>query len=145
MAFKKNDKIIPSDLKGDEKILLVEDDKLVRSVIVEVLNNYGYVMLTASNGQDGFEVFLKNQYELDLVIADVIMPKMSGIELSQEIEKVHPKTKLFFMSGYSEQVNNLEDMGVNYIKKPFDPLDLVKKIRYVLDLKPIMDEGEISS
>jgi len=144
LAFKKNDKIIPSDLKGGEKILLVEDDKLVRSVIVEVLNNYGYEMLTASNGQEGFEVFKKYQFDLSLVIADIIMPKMSGIELSQEIEKENPNAKVLFMSGYSEQVNNLEDMGVNYIKKPFDPLDLVKKIRYVLDLKPIMDEGEVT-
>lgn len=133
LAFKKNEKIIPSDLKGGEEILLVEDDKLVRSVIVEVLQNYGYKMLTASNGQEGFETFKNNNKTLNLVIADVIMPKMNGIELAREIEKENPGTKILFMSGYSEQVNNLEEMGVNYIKKPFDPLDLVKKIRYVLD------------
>ncbi|MBN2279187.1 MAG: response regulator [Candidatus Marinimicrobia bacterium] len=133
LTFKKNEKIIPSDLKGRERILLVEDDKLVRSVIVEVLNNYGYKMLTSSNGIEGYEVFSQNKNDLDMIIADVIMPKMNGIELAEKIEKEHPATKILFMSGYSEQVNNLEDMGVNYIKKPFDPLELIKKIRYVLD------------
>jgi signal transduction histidine kinase len=140
LAFKKDDKIIPTDLKGNEKILLVEDDKLVRSVIVEVLTNYGYRMVTASNGVDGLETFQKVGDSIDLVIADVVMPKMSGIELVKEIEKLNENIRVLFMSGYSEQVNNLEDMGVNYIKKPFVPLDLVKKIRYVLDMKPILPE-----
>ncbi len=137
LAFKKNDQIIPTDLKGDERILLVEDDKLVRSVIVEVLANYGYKMVTAANGVEGLENFKKMGDDIDLIIADVVMPKMSGIDLVNQIKDDKPELKSLYMSGYSEQVNNLDDMGVNYIKKPFDPLDLVKMIRIILDTKPV--------
>lgn len=137
LAFKKNEQIIPTDLKGDERILLVEDDKLVRSVIVEVLTNYGYKMITAANGVEGLETFAKMGNDIDLIIADVVMPKMSGIDLINQIKNDKPDIKSLYMSGYSEQVNNLDDMGVNYIKKPFDPLDLVKMIRIILDTKPV--------
>ncbi|MFP4548165.1 MAG: ATP-binding protein [Fidelibacterota bacterium] len=137
LAFKKNEQIIPTDLKGDERILLVEDDKLVRSVIVEVLTNYGYKMITAANGVEGLETFAKMGNDIDLIIADVVMPKMSGIDLINQIKNDKPEIKSLYMSGYSEQVNNLDDMGVNYIKKPFDPLDLVKMIRIILDTKPV--------
>ncbi len=137
LAFKKNEQIIPTDLKGDERILLVEDDKLVRSVIVEVLTNYGYKMITAANGVEGLETFAKMGDDIDLIIADVVMPKMSGIDLVNRIKNEKPDIKSLYMSGYSEQVNNLDDMGVNYIKKPFDPLDLVKMIRVILDTKPV--------
>ena len=137
LTFQKDDKIIPGDLKGNERILLVEDDQLVRSVIVEVLNNYGYNLITAANGIEGLETYKKSKNKIDLVIADIVMPKMSGTELIEEIVKIDKEIKVLFMSGYVEKVHNLQDQGLNYIKKPFDPLDLVKKIRFVLDTKII--------
>lgn len=137
LTFHKDEKIIPTDLRGSETILLVEDDKLVRSVMVEVLHNYGYKIITANDGEDGLAKFKSSDEKINLVIADIVMPKMGGMELVGEIEKNQSNVKVLFMSGYVEKIHNLHHAGLNYIKKPFDPLDLVKKIRFVLDTKNV--------
>lgn len=133
ISFQKDEKIIPTELRGSETILLVEDDKLVRSVMVEVLNNYGYTIISATDGVDGLKIFNENDKTIDLVITDIVMPKMSGTDFVKEIEKIQKDIKVLYMSGYVEKVHDLQHKGLNYIKKPFDPLDLVKKIRFVLD------------
>ena len=91
LAFQKDEKIIPTDLRGKETILLVEDDKLVRSVMVEVLNNYGYHIITANDGVEGLETYAEKGEHIDLVITDVVMPKMNGTELVKEIEKLQKR------------------------------------------------------
>ncbi len=130
---------IPRDTgvyKGDETVLLVEDRDVVRNLVKRVLENYGYKVLWANDGEDALHVCTKNKDDIDLVLTDVVMPKMSGKELYLEISKIIPGLKIIYMSGYTSnaiQRHGVLEEGTNFIQKPFRPEELAKKVRQVLD------------
>jgi len=130
----------PKDLTkvkgGTETILIVEDNKQVRSLLKEVLSNAGYHILEAVDGDDAIKVFHKNKNNIYLLILDVIMPKKNGKEVYAEIKKVKSDMKVIFVSGYSAEVihkKGILEVGLNFISKPVSPDELLIRVRNVLD------------
>ena len=124
-----------SDNRGTETIMLVEDDDMVRKMSGDILTGLGYTVLDAENGEDALQVCSRSQGKVDLLLTDVVMPKMSGPELATKMQELCPETKVLFMSGYTENAivkhGVLED-GVNFIPKPITPRSLSQAVRKVL-------------
>ena len=126
---------IPAYL-GSETILVVEDEPAVRSMIVRVLEERGYTILTAGNGAEAMEIDELHSGTFDALITDIIMPRMGGKELSEKIKARHPDIRVLFMSGYTDDSivhHGILDPGVEFMQKPFSPLALAKKVRAMLD------------
>jgi len=130
----------PKDLTkvkgGTETILIVEDNKQVRSLMKEILSNAGYHIKEAVDGDDAIKVFHKDKDNIHLLILDVIMPKKNGKEVYSEIKKVKSDIKVIFVSGYSADVihkKGILEVGLNFISKPVSPDELLKKVRDVFD------------
>jgi two-component system, cell cycle sensor histidine kinase and response regulator CckA len=85
---------------GRATILLVDDDPLVRRVVAQVLLRFGYDVIEADCGPTGLECFLRHRKRVDLVVSDVLMPRMSGPEMIREIHRVDPSARVVFMTGY---------------------------------------------
>jgi PAS domain S-box-containing protein len=134
VAYKKS--IDKDDLRGDECILLVEDDDQVRRYAGTVLKMYGHKVFETADGQEAAQLFIDKQKEIDLVISDMIMPKMNGIELSKKLHDIKNNIKILLISGYTENHLSNEDISkkkINYLQKPFSGKELMIKVREILD------------
>ena len=132
----KEDKSPTAIPSGNETILLVEDNDAVRNVIRLLLEEFGYKVIEATDGDDSIRVFSEYREEINLIISDIIMPKKNGKEMFEEVKKIKPEIKALFMSGYSADVisqNGVLDKDMYFIQKPANPSDLLNKIREVLD------------
>ncbi len=121
---------------GHERILLVEDNDNVRGLVKRILDSFDYDVLEAENAERALELCSDAGDEIDLLLTDVIMPRIDGRELAEQIRKRLPTLKVLFMSGYPG--NRLQDHGVlsdstDFIPKPFEPEDLAQKVREVLE------------
>lgn len=132
---KKKEKELESiDFNGyGKKILVVEDEEFLRNIIYEILSKNGYDVELVGDGKEALKKFRKNIY--DLVISDMIMPKMNGIILFKEMKKVRENFKILFMSGYTDNI--LKDEGIDFsnipfIVKPFRSFELLKKVKEIL-------------
>ena len=126
-----DEKIIPN-----ETILIVEDQADVRELITQVLIQYGYNIIEATDGEDALEKCKKYKKEIHLLITDVIMPKLNGLELRDQIVAHYPEIKVIFMSGYADNViakMGILDIDKVFIEKPFLPSDLMSKIKEILN------------
>lgn len=120
---------------GNETILLVEDEDIVRAITSEVLERLGYKILEAENGEEAMERASQYEGEIHLLLTDVIMPKMNGKDLAVKLTTLRPNIRVLFMSGYNEDViseKGILNKGIHYINKPFSPANIAKKIREVL-------------
>ena len=120
-----------------ERVLVAEDDPAVLDATVRMLSRNGYEVIQASSGEKALEVIQKQPEPVDLLLADVVMPRMSGRELASHIRVVHPETKIIFMSGYTgDMIGRHGVLGddENYIQKPFTAEELLRKISDVLQL-----------
>jgi CheY-like chemotaxis protein len=122
---------------GTETILVVEDEKSLRTLAVRVLKHSGYRVLEASDGPEALKVWHEHYREVDLLVTDVIMPGgMSGGKLADQLRSEKPGLKVIYMSGYSGDVAgiglNLRD-GRQFLQKPFPPSKLVQTVREYLD------------
>ena len=126
---------------GTETILVLEDDIGVRHISVRVLRGLGYDVIEAANGDDAQQLFAQSgERKIDLLLTDMVMPKMSGRHFADWLRKTSPKTKVVFVSGYLEESLHPRDRldeGTFFLAKPFDPEQLARKIREVLDSKAI--------
>jgi len=123
-------------LQGSETILLVEDQHIVRKLTREILESYGYKVIEARNGEDALGIYAKNNYPIDLLLTDVVMPKIGGFELAEKLLKITPQIRVLFTSGYTENSkvkHNLINTVTNFIQKPFAPESLALKVREILD------------
>jgi PAS domain S-box-containing protein len=123
-------------LGGTETILLAEDDQDVRSLATTVLRNSGYQVVEAVDGLDALNKYLAHNQVVDLVILDVIMPRMSGREALDRIRAVNPDTKALFLSGYTADVLSSKGLFTNaigFLPKPMSPMELLNKVREILD------------
>lgn len=121
---------------GSETILLAEDDAMVRRLSQAVLEDAGYTVLAACNGQEALETFESNTGKIDLVLLDVIMPKLSGRAVYDQIRKTRPQLRTLFISGYNMETvhtNFALAEGLTLIQKPCRREDLLRKVREVLD------------
>ena len=121
---------------GSETILLVEDAAPVRRAAVEVLNVLGYRVFEAGNGEQAIHIAELMEEPIHLLLTDIVMPRMNGRELAEQIKIRHPETAVLYMSGYDDDI--VSDQGVlgedvHFLNKPFSPLTLADKVRSVLD------------
>jgi CheY-like chemotaxis protein len=122
---------------GTETILVVEDEKSLRTLAVRILKHSGYRVLEASDGPEALKVWLEHYREVDLLVTDIIMPGgLSGGKLADQLRAEKPGLKVIYMSGYSGEVAgtglNLRD-GRKFLQKPFSPAKLVQTVREYLD------------
>jgi CheY-like chemotaxis protein len=124
---------------GSEKILLVEDDAMVRDVVVKHLARLGYRVVSAVNGSEALEV-LKREGGFDLLFTDIVMPGgLNGRQLGDEARRLYPDLRVLLTSGYAENavVNDGRlDHGVHLLNKPYHRSDLAMKIRDALAQEP---------
>ena len=120
---------------GTETLLVADDEPEVRKYIKFVLEDFGYKVLEASDGDEAVEIFQANKDAVKLLLLDVLMPGKSGKEVYEIIKKIQPRVKVLFLSGYEDSA--LEDMGLSvkefsFIAKPVSPWDILKKVGDVL-------------
>src|SRR6266436_1546449 len=124
------------DHKGTQTILIAEDDHTVRQVLRDALHLSGYKILEAANGRDGWELFQQHQHDIQLVITDVLMPKMNGRKLALLINTIRPTVRIIYISGHpTDAITDRGGVlleGVDFLEKPFTNADVIRKVRDVL-------------
>jgi CheY-like chemotaxis protein len=121
--------------RGKESVLIVEDDRTVRTMIVSALEQCGYKIREATDGVEALQ-WLESGERFDLVVTDVIMPRMSGKELYERVKKFSPASKVLFISGYTDDVlahSGFLSEGAAFLEKPFSPARMARKVRDILD------------
>ncbi|MBZ0154828.1 MAG: response regulator [Alphaproteobacteria bacterium] len=121
---------------GSETILIAEDDAGVRLVLKEFLEEYGYRVIEAADGEEAVRLFEENRERVHLALIDVIMPKKNGREVFEEMRAAVPDVRVLFMSGYTADIisrNGVIESGFSFISKPVEPDKLLATIRTVLD------------
>ena len=122
--------------RGNETILFVEDDEMVRQMVLDILEKLGYVVLSANNAYECHELFQEHSGKIDLLLADVILTDMSGKNLYEKLTAQKPDLKVMYMSGHTKDVINhhgIISKDMYFLHKPFSAQDLAKKIRHILD------------
>ncbi len=122
--------------RGKEYILLAEDDARVRKTTKAIIEEFGYRVIEAMDGEDAVRKFNENRDAIQLLVMDVIMPGKNGKEAYEEIKAIKPKVKVLFLSGYSNDIihkKGILDESLNFLSKPASPVALLSKIREVLD------------
>ncbi len=121
---------------GHETVLLVEDEPMLRELGTTVLEELGYRVLCAENGVDALRLMSENPtVGIDLLLTDVVMPKMGGRELAERLRPIHPKAKVIFCSGYTEDAilhSGSLEAGVFFLQKPYSVAAVAQKVRDVL-------------
>lgn len=115
------------------RILIVEDDPTLSMIISETLQRDGFEILTAGNGEEGLKMFTR--HGADLIVADVMMPRMDGFEMGRQIRQINRSVPLLFLTAKSEIddiVEGFELGGNDYLKKPFKMLELIVRIKALL-------------
>ena len=125
--------------RGTETLLLVEDDGDVRDMAGRVLQNQGYTLLEAGDGQEALEIAHSHPEPIHLLLTDLVMPIMNGKSLAGQLVQAYPDIKILFTSGYPGETiarHGLLEPGVNFLQKPFSPKDLAWHVRRALDSRP---------
>ncbi|MBI4056634.1 MAG: response regulator [Elusimicrobia bacterium] len=131
----KKDSEPPRSIKGEETVLVVEDEEIVRFLIRRALTLYGYSVLEAPNGEEALKI-CREQGPIHILVTDMVMPHMSGSNLAKEVTQMRPQTKVLYLSGYSDSVVTQDGVireGIHFLQKPFTPDALAKKVREVLE------------
>ncbi len=122
--------------EGSETILLVEDDESLLRILSLLMRERGYEVLAARDGEEALGLALRHLPEIDLLVSDLVMPKMLGKALADKLHQEKPEVQVLFFSGYL--LDDLADPdlsgpGFHFIQKPFSIEDVLKKARQILD------------
>jgi PAS domain S-box-containing protein len=123
------------DFKGNETILIAEDEESVREFLKDILEVYGYKVYLASDGEDAIAKYNEHKDNIDMVILDVVMPKKNGKEVYSFIKDANPDIKAIFISGYTQDIltsKGIYEEGLEFIAKPLEIQRLMAKIRSIL-------------
>lgn len=129
--------------QGTETILLVEDDAMVREMTCEILEAHGFNVLKAGDVDTALALCQRYKGHIDLLLTDIVMPKSNGLELAKQLKGLRPHLRTLYMSGYTNNsiaYRGESDEDIAFIQKPFDPEDLIGKIRDVLDAPSMKNE-----
>jgi CheY-like chemotaxis protein len=133
-----------------ETVLLADDEDIVRGVVRETLERFGYEVLEAADGPEALEVAERHDGQIDLLLTDVRMPRMNGVELAGRLRATQPHLRVLFMSGLAEDevARELEQRpGVHFVDKPMTPTALLQRVREALEADgaelPPGDEGQV--
>ena len=119
-------------VRGDETVLLVEDEPAVRALMQRVLRSLGYLVLTASEGREALAVAAAHPGTIHLLLTDLVMPEMGGLELAEALVALRPETRVLVCSGYAGD----PDLGSRrhaLLPKPYSPGLLAQRVRETLD------------
>jgi PAS domain S-box-containing protein len=136
--------------KGTERVLLVEDEPMVRGLMARTLRGLGYQVLEAADGKEGLRVATELAGDLDLVVTDVVMPRMTGRELVEQVRRVRPDVEVLFISGYPDDENAPSrprpsiEPGAAFLQKPFVMAELARTVRALLDARGTVAAGSAS-
>jgi signal transduction histidine kinase/CheY-like chemotaxis protein len=135
-GFETKESRLPAAARGNETVLLVEDEPAILKIATTILKLEGYTVVAA--GTPGEAIYLAKEHagDIHLLLTDVVMPEMNGRDLAKNILSLYPQLKLLFMSGYTANViayQGILDEGVNFIQKPFSKRELTVKVQEVLD------------
>lgn len=122
--------------KGAETILLVEDENAVRTLSKLILQSSGYTVLEAQEGEEAVRLAHQFPGPIHLLVTDVVMPRMSGRQLAEQLVQAKPHLRTLFISGYTDEAvlrHGVLEANVAFLQKPFNPIDLAHKVREVLD------------
>jgi nitrogen-specific signal transduction histidine kinase/CheY-like chemotaxis protein len=126
---------ITASFRGEETILLVEDEDVLRGLLAKFLRLYGYTVVEARHGGEALLACERHQGPIHLMVTDVVMPQMSGRELADRLTPLRPEMKIIYMSGYTEDAlvqHGVADLSVAFLQKPFKPIELARQVRAVL-------------
>ena len=129
-------RVCAESLCGDETVLLVEDEEPVRNVVSKILRRAGYCVLTAIDVDDALRMGQQYPGTIDLLLTDVLMPKLNGRQLAEQFNALRPTTKILLMSGYTPDPALLKgtvSLVLQFIPKPLTADQLLSKVRSVLD------------
>ena len=121
--------------RGKGTILLVEDNDAVRMVGHRALTRSGYTVLDAADGEEGLEVAAGYPGHIDLVVTDVVMPRMGGREMARRLAETRPETRIIFTSGFIENSmlrTDIFEPGAHFLPKPYGPTELIRQAMEVL-------------
>ncbi len=124
---------------GHETILVVEDNNQIRDITAKILMDHGYMILTASNGEEAVGIMKNSEQPIDLVFTDLVMPRMGGREVYEAAVHIRPDIKFLFTSGYTHVTKDLDFIkknGFHFLQKPYDVADLLASIRIQLEPRP---------
>jgi signal transduction histidine kinase/CheY-like chemotaxis protein len=122
--------------KRSETILVVEDEPTIRKLICTILSPLGFNVLDAGDGEEALGISKRHEGEIEVVLTDVIMPKMNGHELAEKLKQSRPSTKVIFMSGYTDDViakHGVLEPGIAFIQKPINSRNIVESIQECLE------------
>lgn len=125
-----------ADTRGTETILVAEDDEQLRAFLRLVLEERGYLIVEAADGEEAVQILRQKQYPVHLVLMDVIMPKKNGKEAYHEMAQIQPDIKTLFMSGYTADIISpfgILEEGIHLIHKPVSAAELLTRVREILD------------
>jgi len=134
---------LPRAARGQETVLLVEDESNLRRLARQYLETQGYKILEAEDGAAALQIAAGHRGTIDLMLTDVVMPGMNGRELATQITLQRPAIRVLYMSGYTENAighDGLLDAGINLLQKPFSLPTLKDRIRELLDSEPVPQE-----
>jgi CheY-like chemotaxis protein len=128
-----------------EKILFVEDETGVREISAKALRDYGYKVTEAVNAGEAHKILEKQNGNFHVVVSDIVLPDKSGIELTENIQSLHPNIKILLISGYADHRSHWTDVvkkGIPFLQKPYSLVDLLKIIKEVVE-GPMIKTTEI--